>query len=102
MSSRLDELELRQRVLRLRSESLRRQVAVRGSEIGSTVARVERGAAVARELTRWPVLVAAGGLLMAFAGPSRLLRWTSRGIVVASLARRIGGLASQYARRSPP
>jgi hypothetical protein len=102
VNTRLTELELRQRVLRLRSESLRRQVAVRGAEVGRSVERVERGVAFARELTRWPVLVAAGGLLMLFAGPSRLLRWSSRGIVVAGLARRIGGLASQYARRPPP
>lgn len=96
MTDRLDELELRQRALQLRSELLRRRLAREGAALGGTVAQVERGVAIGRQLTRWPVLAGAGALLLAVAGPSRLLRLASRGVVAAGLARRVVALARRY------
>jgi hypothetical protein len=92
LTDRLEELELRQRALQLRSELLRRRLAREGAALGGTIAQVERGVAWGRQLTRWPVLAGAGALLLAVAGPSRLLRLASRGLVFAGLARRVGAL----------
>jgi hypothetical protein len=96
VSDRLDELDLRQRSLQLRSELLRRRLARDGAALGGTVAQVERGIAMGRRLTRWPALAAASALLLAVAGPTRLLRVASRGLVVLGLARRVGALASRH------
>ncbi len=96
MTDRLQELELRQRALQLRSELLRRRLAREGVALGGTVAQVEQGIAVGRQLTRWPVLAGAGVLLLAAAGPRRLLRLASRGLVVAGLVRRLGAVARRY------
>jgi hypothetical protein len=41
-------------------------------------------------------VAAASALLLAVAGPTRLLRVASRGLVVLGLARRVGALASRH------
>lgn len=101
MTGGADELELRQRALQLRSELLRRRIARDGASLAGRAEQVERGIAIGRQLTRWPVLATAGALVLALAGPSRALRLASRGIVAAGLARRAATLASHYLARRP-
>ena len=102
MTDPLQELELRQRALQLRSELLRRRLARDGAALAGTAAQVERGVAIGRSLTRWPVLAASAVAVLAMAGPSRALRLASRGLVAAGLARRVASLASRYVARRPP
>ena len=98
MKQRLQQLEEQQRLLLQRSERQRRGIAAHARDIGATFASVERGVAVARQLTTTPALVAGASVLMFAAGPSRLLRWASRILLAVTLARRAAAMWSRVSR----
>lgn len=92
MNARVRELELRQRLLVLRSTLLRTQISDEGRRIQFSLGQVERGVRVARTLMSSPVVLGVGGLALLLLGPLRALRWAGRGLVALTLLRRFARL----------
>jgi hypothetical protein len=89
MNARLRELELRQRLLVLRSTLLRAEITGEGRRIQTSLRQVERGVTAARRLVSSPVVLGVAGLATVLVGPLRALHWVGRGLVALTLVRRV-------------
>lgn len=89
MNARRRELELRKRLLLLRSALLRADVSGEGRRIQSSLGQVERGVAAARALASSPVVLGVALVGVLTLGPLRALRWAGRGLFALTLVRRV-------------
>jgi hypothetical protein len=72
------------------------RIAVQRQELGETaevieheLGRVDRGVAAIRRVLSSPVLIGAAIGIIALVGPRRLLRWSSKGLMLYSTARQL-------------
>ena len=96
--SRVAELEARRDALLLRSAALRSQLVTHGDELEQALVRVDRGLSVVRAVSARPLLLTAGAGLLLTIGPLRAFKWISRGLFVASMAKRAYGLLATHQR----
>ncbi len=89
MNARLRELELRRRLLVLRSTLLRAEIRGEGQRIQSRLGALERGIDAARVLVSSPVVPGITALAVVALGPLRALRWAGRGLLALTLVRRV-------------
>ena len=72
-----------------RSTRLRNSLALETVRLSGQMSLFDRGFSLARSVTRQPVLLAAGALLLLSLRPLRAMRWATRGALLFSLARRL-------------
>lgn len=101
MTSRVEQLAARRRLLLSRSAIERETLKLDASVIGGTLSAVDRAVAVVQRLRRSPLLITAAvvGLLVFRRHP--VTAWVMRGIAVAGAARRIGASLRQLAAEPP-
>jgi hypothetical protein len=83
------ELSERRHRLQLKCAAQRAAYDEISSDLQYRLRHVDRGLEVARRLTSTPLLLAVGLGLLAFVGPTRFVRWASRGLLVVSAVRRL-------------
>jgi hypothetical protein len=86
MSSRLEQVVARRRMLQAECARQREEIAGVGEAIGAGAERVDRAVVVIRRLG--PVFVAAGVVAAVMVGPRRLLGFARQALPVALLASR--------------
>lgn len=89
MNSREEQLAQRRQDLRVRCALQRQQLLVLEAQVERRLVTADRLINVAAILTRKPAFLVAGlaGLAgLAFAGPWRLIRWTTQGAVLVKIA----------------
>ena len=90
MSTRLEQLAARRRLLQLQCAVQRGEIAEIQAGIDAGAARADRIIAVAQRFT--PLLVAAGAVLVLALGPGRALGLVRQGLVAATIANRAARL----------
>jgi hypothetical protein len=86
MSTHLEQLAARRRLLQSRCAVQRGEIAETQAEIDAGAARADRVIAVARRLT--PLLLVGGALILVAIGPGRALGLVRQGLVAATIASR--------------
>lgn len=101
MTSRVEELAARRRLLLARSALERETLRLDVATIGESLAVVDRAVSVVQRLRRSPLLVAVAvvGLLVFRRHP--VASWVMRGVAVAGAARRIGATLRRFAEAPP-
>lgn len=89
MSVRTEQLARRRRELQARCEMQRRELGRAGSQVEQHLVTVDRGITVVRRLFSSPLLVLAAIAVIGFAGPARLLRWTSHALLLRTALKRV-------------
>lgn len=91
MSSRLSELTLRRRALQVRCASQRAQLDDVSDELQYGLRHVDRGIELARRVVSKPMLIVLGLAALTFIGPRGMVRWISRGLLLATALKRLSG-----------
>jgi len=91
VTSRAEELASKRRSLQQRCAVQRRELGRASLALEDRLATVDRGILVVRRLVASPIIVVAAIALVAFAGPARLLRWTSQALLLRSVLKRVSG-----------
>lgn len=90
MSTKLTQLAERRKCLIDQSSQQRTMLAQAVHPWRETLARADQGIAALHYVKQHPLwLVAAGGLVLSIAGPSRVWRWLGRGMVGLQLLSRL-------------
>jgi hypothetical protein len=89
MSQRFDQLHAHHSNLLARIAVQRRELAETSEEIEHELGRVDRGVAAIRRVLGSPVLIGGAIAVVALVGPRRLLRWSSKGLMLYSTARQL-------------
>jgi hypothetical protein len=89
MSSRSKELEQRRLALQEQISAERDLVAAELDDIERRFSPVDRAVSGIRSFVHSPVAVVIGIAALALIGPSRVLRFASRGVVLLTAARRV-------------
>ena len=89
MSQRFDQLNAHHSNLLARIAVQRAQLGDTAEEIEHELGRVDRGLAAVRRVLRSPVLICGAIGVVALVGPRRLLRWSSKGLMLYSTARQL-------------
>jgi hypothetical protein len=89
VSRRFDQLSAQHSQLLARIAVQRRQLAETGEEIEHELGRVDRGIAAVRRVLSSPALIGGAIAVVALVGPGRLLRWSTKGLVMYSTARQL-------------
>jgi hypothetical protein len=89
MSETLSDLEARRRMLVVRSERLREDLADVYSEFEARLGGLDRIFAVARGIASPSILLSVGGLALALLRRARPFVWATRGVLLFSVARRV-------------
>ena len=89
MSRRFDQLNAHHSNLLARIAVQRRQLAEGAEEIEHELGRVDRGVAAIRRVLSSPALIGGAIAVVALVGPRRLLRWSTRGLMMYSTARQL-------------
>lgn len=101
MSRRFDQLSAHHSNLLARIAVQRRQLGDTAEEIEHQLGRVDRGIAAVRGALRNPALIGAAVAIVALVGPSRLLRWSTKGLMMYSTARQLLRLRRESAATAP-
>ena len=101
MSRRFDQLNAHHSNLLARIAVQRRQLAETSEEIEHDLGRVDRGLAVIRGVLRSPAFIGGAIAVVALIGPRRLLRWSTKGLMLYSTARQILRLRRESAAAAP-
>lgn len=98
MTSRVEQLAARRRLLLARSAVERQTLALDAATIGDALHTVDRAVAIVQRLRRSPLIVTAAvvGLLVFRRHPVAV--WVMRGIAVAGTARRVGATLRRLAQ----
>jgi len=91
MSDRLHELVLRRRALQVRCASQRAQLDEVSGEIQHQLRHIDRGIELAQRAVSRPMLIFIGLAALTFIGPRGMVRWISRGFLLATALKRISG-----------
>jgi len=86
MSSRLEQVVARRRMLQAECSRQREEIAGVGAAVGAGAERVDRAVVVIRRLA--PLFVAAGVVAAVVVGPRRLLGFTRQALPIALMASR--------------
>ena len=89
MSQRFDQLHAHHSNLLARIAIQRQQLGETAEEIEHELGRVDRGVAAIRRVLSSPVLIGGAIAIVALVGPRRLLRWSSKGLMLYSTARQL-------------
>ena len=89
MSRRFDQLSAHHSNLLARIAVQRRELGETAEEIEHELGRVDRGVAAIRRVLSSPVLIGGAIGIIALVGPRRLLRWSSKGLMLYSTARQL-------------
>ena len=90
MSTRLEQLAARRRLLQLRCAVQRGEIAAAQATIDAGAARADRVIAVAQRFS--PLLLVAGAAIVLVVGPGRALGLVRQGLVAATIASRAARL----------
>ena len=101
MSDRFDQLNAHHSNLLARIAVQRRQLADITEEIEHELGRVDRGLAVIRRVLSSPVLIGGAIAIVALAGPRRLVRWSTKGLMLYSTARQLLKLRRESVAAAP-
>jgi hypothetical protein len=101
MSNRFDQLSAHHSHLLARIAVQRRALAENAEEIEHQLGRVDRGLAVVRRVLSSPALIGGAIAVVALVGPRRLLRWSTRGLMMYSTARQLLRLRRESAAEAP-
>ena len=101
MSHRFDQLSAHHSNLLARIAVQRRQLGDTAEEIEHELGRVDRGIAAVRRVLSSPALIAGAIAVVALVGPRRLLRWSTRGLMMYSTARQLLRLRRESAAAAP-
>jgi hypothetical protein len=101
MSRRFDQLNAHHSSLLARIAVQRRQLSDTAEEIEHDLGRVDRGIAAVRRVLRSPALIGGAIAVVALVGPRRLLRWSTRGLMMYSTARQLLRLRRESAAEAP-
>jgi hypothetical protein len=91
MSDRFDQLSAHHSHLLARIAVQRRQLADTTEEIEHQLGRVDRSLAAIRRVLSSPVLIGGAIVIVVLAGPHRLVRWGTKGLMLYSTARQLMG-----------
>ena len=89
MSDRFDQLSAHHSNLLARVAVQRRQLGETAEEIEHELGRVDRGVAAIRGVLKSPLMICGAVGIIALVGPRRLLRWSSKGLMLYSTARQL-------------
>jgi hypothetical protein len=101
MSRRFDQLSARHSNLLTRVAVQRRQLGETAEEIEHELGRVDRGVAAIRRALGSPALIGGAIAVVALVGPRRLLRWSTKGLMMYSTARQLLRLRRESAATAP-
>jgi hypothetical protein len=101
MSQRFDQLHAHHSNLLARIAIQRQQLGETTEEIEHELGRVDRGLAVVRRVLSHPALICGAIAVVALVGPRRLMRWSSRGLMLYSTARQLLRLRRESAAAAP-
>jgi hypothetical protein len=101
MSQRFDQLHAHHSNLLARIAVQRRELAETAEEIQHELGRVDRGVAAIRRVLSSPVLIGGAIAVVALVGPRRLLRWSSKGLMLYSTARQLLRLGRESYAAAP-
>jgi hypothetical protein len=101
MSRRFDQLSARHSNLLARVAVQRRQLGETAEEIEHELGRVDRGVAALRRVLGSPALIGGAIAVVALVGPRRLLRWSTKGLMMYSTARQLLRLRRESAATAP-
>lgn len=102
MTSRVEQLAARRRLLLARSAIERETLRMEMSAIGDTLRTVDRAVALVQRLRRstWLLTAAVAGLVIFRRHP--VTAWVMRGLAVAGTARRVGAAVRRLANQPAP
>ena len=101
MSRRFDQLSAHHSNLLARVAVQRRQLGETAEEIEHELGRVDRGVAALRRVLSSPALIGGAIAVVALVGPRRLLRWSTKGLMMYSTARQLLRLRRESAATVP-
>jgi len=101
MSQRFDQLHAHHSNLLARIAVQRRQLAETAEEIEHDLGRVDRGVAAIRRVLSSPVLICGAVAIVALVGPRRLLRASTKGLMLYSTARQLLRLRRESVAAAP-
>jgi hypothetical protein len=102
MSESRDELEARRRMLVLRSERLRSDLASAYGQFETRLGGVDHIFAMVRRFASPSILLSAGGLGFAMLRRAHPFMWATRGILIFQLVRRVLAAVRALRAASPP
>jgi YqjK-like protein len=94
MSNHASAVSERRRQLQLRCTAQRAELLEIGDDLQRRLHHTDRVIEIAKHLTSTPLLLAAGLGLLAILGPTGLVRWSSRAVLLISGVRRFTRWAS--------
>jgi hypothetical protein len=102
LTSRVEELAARRRLLRAQSAVERETLRLDAEVIGNTLSTVDRAVAIVQRLRRSPLILTAAvvGVIVFRRHPATA--WVMRGIAVAGTARRVGAALRRIAAEPVP
>jgi len=89
MSQRFDQLNAHHSQLLARIAVQRQQLAETAEDIEHELGRVDRGLAAIRGVLKSPLMIGGAIAVVALVGPRRLMRWSTKGLMVYSTARQL-------------
>jgi len=100
---RTEVLARRRAALVERSARLRTDLALEGVRISGQLGFIDRGVALARSVTRQPLLLAGAAAALLYLRPLRAMKWAARGALLFSVARKVfGAVGRRDAEREDP
>ncbi|MBC7984906.1 MAG: hypothetical protein H7Y02_13750 [Candidatus Obscuribacterales bacterium] len=90
MSSRAAALAARRIALQARCALQRQQLEFQYNEIESHLSVIDRGILWITNIVRHPLWALAGVAGLAMLGPTKIINWSSRGLLLFNIARRLG------------
>ena len=101
MSRRFDQLSAHHSNLRAQIAVQRSKLAENAQEIEHELGRLDRGIAAVRRVLRSPALVGGAIVVVALVGPRRLVRWSTRALMLYSTARQLLKLRRESSATTP-
>lgn len=101
MSKRFDQLTVHHSNLLARCAVQRQQLAESAEQIEHELGRLDRGLEAVRRVLRSPAMIGGAIAVVALLGPRRLLRWTTKGLMLYSSARQLLRLRRESAAAAP-
>jgi hypothetical protein len=101
MSRRFEQLSAHHSNLLARVAVQRRQLGETAEEIEHELVRVDRGVAAIRRVLSSPALIGGAIAIVVLVGPRRLLRWSTKGLMMYSTARQLLRFRRESAAGAP-
>ena len=101
MSQRFDQLSAHHSHLLARCAVQRQQLGESAEDIEHELGRLDRGLEAVRRVLRSPAMIGGAIAVVALVGPRRLLRWTTKGLMLYSTARQLLKLRRESAVAAP-